>query len=309
LSVTVVEAKNLSKRFGTVLAVRGISFEVRAGECFGFLGPNGAGKTTTMKMIYCAARPTEGVLRVFGLDVRHHPRRIKQRIGVVHQATTLDEALTVRENLLVYGRYYGLSWAEAARRAEELLRFVELQHRAHERIPRLSGGTQRRLMIARALISDPSLLILDEPTTGLDPQARHAVWERLRQLKRAGITQILTTHYMEEAEQLCDRVAIVDGGRIVAEGPPRELVERYAGREVVEVQLAPDGPAAAVVDRLRALAEAHEVTGDRVLLHTRDGERLVHQVRTLDLPIEGVALRRATLEDVFLRLTGRRLRE
>ncbi|MDR7415578.1 MAG: ABC transporter ATP-binding protein [Armatimonadota bacterium] len=306
--MTVVEAKKLSKRFGTVLAVDGISFEVRAGECFGFLGPNGAGKTTTMKMIYGAARPTEGVLRVFGLDVRHHPRRIKQRIGVVHQATTLDEALTVRENLLVYGRYYGLSWAEAARRAEELLRFVELQNRAHERIPRLSGGMQRRLMIARALISDPRLLILDEPTTGLDPQARHAVWERLRQLKRAGITQILTTHYMEEAEQLCDRVAIVDGGRIVAEGPPRELVERYVGREVVEVQLAPDGPAAAV-ERLRALAEAHEVTGDRVLLHTRDGERLVHQVRSLDLPIEGVALRRATLEDVFLRLTGRRLRE
>ncbi|MDR5708959.1 MAG: ABC transporter ATP-binding protein [Armatimonadota bacterium] len=305
----VVEAQNLVKRFGTVRAVDDISFEVRAGECFGFLGPNGAGKTTTMKMIYCAVRPTDGVLRVFSLDVQRHPRRIKQQIGVVHQATTLDEALTVRENLLVYGRYYGLSWAEAARRAEQLLDFVELAGRAHERIPRLSGGMQRRLMIARALISEPRLLILDEPTTGLDPQARHAVWERLRQLKRAGITQILTTHYMEEAEQLCDRVAIVDGGRIVAEGPPRELVERYAGREVVEVQLAPDGPAAAVVERLRPLAEAHEVTGDRVLLHTRDGERVVHQMRSLDLPIEGVTLRRATLEDVFLRLTGRRLRE
>ncbi len=307
--MTVVEAHDLVKRFGNTVAVDGISFAVRAGECFGFLGPNGAGKTTTMRMIYCAARPTSGTLRVFGLDVTRHPRRIKQQIGVVHQATTLDEALTVWENLLVYGRYYGLSWAEAARRAEALLGFVALEGRAHERIPRLSGGMQRRLMIARALISNPCLLILDEPTTGLDPQARHAVWERLRQLKRSGITQILTTHYMEEAEQLCDRVAILDGGRIVAEGPPRELIERYAGREVVEVQVAPDGPVTAVVERLRTLAEALEVAGDRVLLHTRDGERVVHRVRNMDLPIEGIALRRATLEDVFLRLTGRRLRE
>jgi lipooligosaccharide transport system ATP-binding protein len=310
LSVTVVEARDLTKRFGPITAVDRISFDVYAGECFGFLGPNGAGKTTTMKMIYCVARPTSGVLRVFGMDVRSHPRAIKRHLGVVHQATTLDEALTVRENLLVYARYYGLGWREARERADALLAFVELSGRADERIPNLSGGMQRRLMIARALVANPRLLILDEPTTGLDPQARHAVWDRLRQLKRAGVTQILTTHYMEEAEQLCDRVAIMDGGRIVAEGPPQALVERYVGQEVVELQVAQDGASARVVaEAIRALAEAYEWDGGRVLLHTRDGERLVHQVRSLGLPVEAVVLRRATLEDVFLHLTGRRLRE
>jgi len=310
LSVTVVEARDLTKRFGAITAVDRISFDVHAGECFGFLGPNGAGKTTTMKMIYCVARPTSGVLRVFGMDVRSHPRAIKRHLGVVHQATTLDEALTVRENLLVYARYYGLGWREARERADALLAFVELSGRADERIPNLSGGMQRRLMIARALVANPRLLILDEPTTGLDPQARHAVWARLRQLKRAGVPQILTTHYMEEAEQLCDRVAIMDGGRIVAEGPPQALVERYVGREVVELQVAQDGASARVVaEEIRALAEAYEWDGGRVLLHTHDGERLVHQVRSLGLPVKAVVLRRATLEDVFLHLTGRRLRE
>ncbi len=308
--MAVVKAQDLVKRFGAVVAVDHVSFEVREGECYGFLGPNGAGKTTTLRMVCCNARPTEGVLRVFGLDVRQHARQVKGQLGVVHQAVTLDDALTVRENLVVYGRYFGLSWAEARRRAEELLAFAELEGRAEERISRLSGGMQRRLMVARALMANPRLLVLDEPTTGLDPQARHAVWDRLRQLKRAGVTQILTTHYMEEAEQLCDRVAIVDRGRIVAEGPPRALVERYVGREVVELQAAEDGAlAGALAQTLGSLAEGVEVAKDRLFLHTQDGEELVHRVRALRLPVEAVVLRRATLEDVFLRLTGRRLRE
>lgn len=308
--MTLVEARDLVKRFGALVAVDRISFEVREGECYGFLGPNGAGKTTTMRMVCCTALPTDGSLRVFGLDARRHARAIKRQLGVVHQAVTLDDALTVRENLLVYGRYFDMSWAEARRRAEELLAFAELEARADDRVSKLSGGMQRRLMIARALMANPRLLVLDEPTTGLDPQARHAVWERLRQLKRAGVTQVLTTHYMEEAEQLCDRVAIVDHGRIVAEGPPRELVDRYVGREVVELQVGGDGVAAAsVAQRVAEWADGFEVTGDRVFLHTRDGEDLLRRIRTLDLPVEAVVLRRATLEDVFLRLTGRRLRE
>jgi lipooligosaccharide transport system ATP-binding protein len=308
--VGVVQAHELVKRFGSLVAVDGISFEVREGECYGFLGPNGAGKTTTMRMVCCTALPTSGELRVFGLDVRRHARAVKRQLGVVHQAVTLDDALTVRENLVVYGRYFDLSWAEARRRAEELLAFAQLEARADDRVSKLSGGMQRRLMIARALMANPRLLVLDEPTTGLDPQARHAVWERLRQLKRKGVTQVLTTHYMEEAEQLCDRVAIVDRGRIVAEGPPHELVDRHVGREVVEVQVAGDGAAAAsVAKRVAELAEGFEVAGDRVFLHTRDGEELVHRIRGLGLPLEAVVLRRATLEDVFLRLTGRRLRE
>jgi lipooligosaccharide transport system ATP-binding protein len=307
--VALVEAWDLVKRFGRLVAVDGISFQVREAECYGFLGPNGAGKTTTMRMVCCTARPTAGSLRVFGLDVRRHAREIKRRLGVVHQAVTLDDALTVRENLVVYARYFDLSWAEARRRADELLAFAELEARADDRVSRLSGGMQRRLMIARALVASPRLLVLDEPTTGLDPQARHAVWEKLRQLKRAGVTQVLTTHYMEEAEQLCDRVAIIDHGRIVAEGPPRELVERYVGREVVELQVDGDSTAGRVAERVAPLAEGCEVAGGRVFLHTRDGEELVHRVRALQLPVEAVVLRRATLEDVFLRLTGRRLRE
>lgn len=308
--MALVEAEELIKRFGSLVAVDRISFQVREGECYGFLGPNGAGKTTTMRMICCTARPTAGSLRVFGLDVRRHGRAIKRQLGVVHQSVTLDDALTVRENLVVYGRYFDLTWAEARRRADELLAFAELGARADDRVSKLSGGMQRRLMIARALMANPRLLVLDEPTTGLDPQARHAVWDRLRQLKRRGVTQILTTHYMEEAEHLCDRVAIVDHGRIVAEGPPRELVDRYVGREVVELQVAGDGALArAVAEQAAGLAEGFEVAGDRVFLHTRDGEELVHRVRALRLPLEAVVLRRATLEDVFLRLTGRRLRE
>ncbi len=308
--MAVVEAEDLVKRFGALVAVDRVSFHVREGECYGFLGPNGAGKTTTMRMICCTVRPTAGRLRVFGLDVQRHPRAVKRQLGVVHQSVTLDDALTVRENLLVYGRYFDLSWREARRRAEELLAFAELEARADDRISKLSGGMQRRLMIARALMASPRLLVLDEPTTGLDPQARHAVWDRLRQLKRAGVTQILTTHYMEEAEQLCDRVAVVDHGRIVAEGPPKELVDRYVGREVVELQVTADGtPPAAVAERVHHLVEGVEVAGDRVFLHTRDGEDLLRRVRSLDLPVQAVVLRRATLEDVFLRLTGRRLRE
>ncbi|MDR7482800.1 MAG: ABC transporter ATP-binding protein [Armatimonadota bacterium] len=310
----VVQAEALTKRYGTLLAVDGITFAVRRGECFGFLGPNGAGKTTTMKMIYCVLPPTAGALHVLGRDVRADARAIKARLGVVAQENTLDSALTVRENLVVFGRYFDLPWAVARRRADELLAFVALADRANDRVETLSGGMRRRLMVARALIADPELLILDEPTTGLDPQARQLTWEKLRELKRRGVTQILTTHYMEEAAALCDRLVIMDRSRIVAEGAPADLIRAHVGREVVELHgLARDGEAAPGLDRALAaaagLADAHEVAGDLVLFYTADGEALLHRIRAAGVDVEAATLRRATLEDVFLKLTGRMLRD
>lgn len=310
----VVQASDLTKHYGPITAVDGIAFDVRPGECFGFLGPNGAGKTTTMKMIYCVLPPGAGSLSVLGMDVRTHARAIKARLGVVTQENTLDTALSVRENLVIFARYFDIPWAEARRRADDLLEFVSLTDRARDKVEHLSGGMRRRLMVARALVPQPDLLILDEPTTGLDPQARQLAWEKLRQLKRTGVTQILTTHYMEEAAALCDRIAIMDRGRIVAEGTPADLVRGHVGREVVELRgFESDGHArqalGRVLDEARDLAEAHEVHGDLIVLYTRDGETLLRRIREQGIEVQAATLRHATLEDVFLKLTGRMLRD
>ncbi len=311
---SVVRASALTKRYGAITAVDGISFAVHQGECFGFLGPNGAGKTTTMKMVYCVLPPTAGDLKVLDMDVRTLARAIKARLGVVTQDNTLDSALSVRENLLIFARYFDLSWSEARQRADALLDFVALADRAKDKVEQLSGGMRRRLMVARALVPQPDLLILDEPTTGLDPQARQLTWEKLRQLKRTGVTQILTTHYMEEAAALCDRIVIMDQGRIAAEGAPADLVRAHVGREVVELRgFETDGQARDALKRALGaagdLAETHEVHGDLVLLYSRDGETLLHRIREQGVAVEAATLRRATLEDVFLKLTGRMLRD
>jgi lipooligosaccharide transport system ATP-binding protein len=301
-----IEARGLTKRFKALTAVDGIDFEVGAGETFGFLGPNGAGKTSTMRMIGCVSPVTSGVLRVFGMDPSVDGARIRARMGSVPQADTLDAELTVRENLVIYGRYFDLSWDESRRRSDELLEFVQLGDRATDRVDFLSGGMKRRLTIARALVNEPDLLVLDEPTTGLDPQARHLLWDRLYRLKQRGVTQVLTTHYMDEAEQLCDRLVVMDNGKIVAFGSPRELIERYSTREVLELRFPPDVQVAAD-GHFEGLAERVEVLPDRVLLYTADGEAASAGVHRLGLRPDSALVRRSSLEDVFLRLTGRRL--
>jgi len=301
-----VLARNLRKTFASFTAVDGIDFDVRAGEAFGFLGPNGAGKTSTMKMIACASPVTGGELRVFGMDPRTEPSAIKARLGVVPQADNLDLELTVRENLLMYARYFDIPSRTARARTEELLAFVQLSERSDSQVEPLSGGMKRRLTIARALVNEPDLILLDEPTTGLDPQARHLIWERLYRLKKDGATLLLTTHYMDEAEQLCDRLIVMDKGRIVAEGSPRELIERYVTREVLELRLSDDA-SESVKQRLGALAKHVEFLPERLQLHADDGEQVLEQVHALGVPIERALVRRATLEDVFLRLTGRTL--
>jgi lipooligosaccharide transport system ATP-binding protein len=301
-------ARNLKKSYDSFEAVKGVDFEVHRGECFGFLGPNGAGKTTTMKMIYGAVIPTEGQLEVAGLDVRSCEREIKRRIGVVPQENNLDDDLEVKENLLVYGRYYDLPRKVALQRAEELLDFVELTEKSAARVDQLSGGMKRRLLIARALINDPEIVILDEPTTGLDPQARHLVWDRLRALTVEGKTLVLTTHYMEEAERLCDRLVIMEGGLIIAEGSPNELIEEHVSPQVLEFRGSPDE-----LERLRpvieAAADAVERTGEALLAFTADADELMERVRASDVEVENTVYRQSGLEDVFLRLTGRRLIE
>jgi lipooligosaccharide transport system ATP-binding protein len=303
-----IRARALTKRFGTFTAVDGIDFDVAPGEAFGFLGPNGAGKTSTMRMIGCVSPVTEGELSVLGLDPERDGPRIRARIGVVPQQDTLDTELTVEDNLMIYGRYFGLSRAEARSRARELLDFVQLTERAADQVEPLSGGMKRRLSVARSLINQPALMLLDEPTTGLDPQARHMVWDRLYRLKQRGVTLVLTTHYMDEAEQLCDRLVVMDKAKIVAEGSPRELIERYSTREVTEMRFDP-----AVQDRLGGeldgLAERVERLPDRVLLYTDDGEAAAIAAHERGLRPETVLVRRSTLEDVFLRLTGRSLIE
>ena len=301
-------ARNLKKSYDGFEAVKGVDFEVERGECFGFLGPNGAGKTTTMKMIYGAVIPTDGELDVAGLDVRRSEREIKRRIGVVPQENNLDDELKVRENLLVYGRYYDLPRKLALQRADELLDFVQLTEKADSRVEQLSGGMKRRLLIARALINDPEIVVLDEPTTGLDPQARHLVWDRLRALTSEGKTLLLTTHYMEEAARLCDRLVIMEGGLIIAEGSPKELVQRYVSPQVVEFRAGPR-----VLEDLRpvvgAAADSVERTGEALLAFTADAEALMEKVREAGMEVENTVQRQAGLEDVFLRLTGRRLIE
>jgi lipooligosaccharide transport system ATP-binding protein len=304
-----VQATGLTKRFGDQVAVDGIDFEVRHGEVFGFLGPNGAGKTTTMRMIACVSPVTAGQLRVLGHDPTHDGATIRARLGVVPQEDNLDTELSVGDNMLIYGRYFGLPVAVIRERADELLRFARLDDRARDRVDPLSGGMKRRLTIARALINRPDLLLLDEPTTGLDPQARHMLWERLYRLKRDGVTQIITTHYMDEAEQLCDRLVIMDGGRIVAEGSPRELIERYVTREVVELRFPTPTDQDQAVVRLGDSDEQIEPLPDRILVYTAHGDDTATRLSHDGLHPESVLVRRSSLEDVFLRLTGRTLDE
>ena len=307
-SAPLVLARGLIKRFAAFVAVDAIDFEVQPGEAFGFLGPNGAGKTSTMKMIGCASPVTEGELRVFGMDPRTHPSEIKARLGVIPQLDNLDNELTVRENLLMYARYFDIPRAVAAERADSLLEFVQLSERAGSEVEPLSGGMKRRLTIARGLINEPELILLDEPTTGLDPQARHLIWERLYRLKQRGAALLLTTHYMDEAEQLCDRLVIMDKARVVTEGSPRQLIEHHSTREVLELRLHPD-VRAGLDGRLNGLADRIEELPDRVQLHTTNGEQALERVHAMGIPLESALVRRSSLEDVFLRLTGRTLVE
>jgi len=302
-----IHARGLTKRFAKLVAVDAIDFDVERGEAFGFLGPNGAGKTSTMRMIGCVSSPSAGTLRVLGLDPVHDGPQIRARLGVVPQADTLDTELHVDENLFSYARYFGIPRDLARRRAEQLLDFVQLKERARDEVEFLSGGMKRRLTIARALVNEPELLLLDEPTTGLDPQARHLVWDRLYRLKQQGVTIVLTTHYMDEAEQLCDRLVVMDKAKIVAFGSPRSLIDQYSTREVLELRFPIDTTPA--LDRLDGVAERIEPLPDRVLLYTNDGEAAAVTVHSRGLQPESVLVRRSTLEDVFLRLTGRTLIE
>ncbi len=305
-SPPLIRARGLTKRFGTFTAVDAVDFDVAPGEAFGFLGPNGAGKTSTMRMIGCTSPASGGTLSVLGMDPETQGPEIRGRLGVVPQADTLDEELTVRENLVIYGRYFGLSRAECGRRADELLDFAQLTERRDSRVEPLSGGMKRRLTIARALINEPDMLLLDEPTTGLDPQARHLLWDRLYRLKQRGVTLVLTTHYMDEAEQLCDRLVVMDKAKIVAEGSPRALIEQYSTREVAELRF-PIGVQETLADQLEGLADRIEHLPDRLLLYANDGEAVAIAVHERGLRPETVLVRRSTLEDVFLRLTGRTL--
>ena len=309
----VVVARGLTKRFGEFAAVRGIDVTVRAGESFGFLGPNGAGKTSTMRMVSAVSRPSEGELTIFGLDPRTHGPEIRTRLGVVPQEDTLELELSVRWNLEIFGRYFDLPRDVIRQRTQELLEFVQLADRAKSRVDDLSGGMRRRLTIARALINQPEILILDEPTTGLDPQARHLVWDRLYRLKREGVTLIITTHHMDEAEQLCDRLVVMDHGTIVAEGTPRDLIDGHSTREVVELRFDDDridaGGDGGRLRQLRGLADRVEVLPDRVLLYVDDGDDVLSTVHREGIVPASALVRRSSLEDVFLRLTGRTLVE
>jgi lipooligosaccharide transport system ATP-binding protein len=306
-----VHARGLVKRFGELVAVDGVDFDVERGESFGFLGPNGAGKTSTMRMIGCVSPPSGGTLSILGLDPVTNGADIRARLGVVPQQDTLDMELTVRENIIIYGRYFGLPRGDLGKRADELIDFVQLNERANDKVEPLSGGMKRRLTIARSLVNDPEVLLLDEPTTGLDPQARHTVWDRLFRLKQRGVTLILTTHYMDEAEQLCDRLVVMDKGKIAAEGSPLELIRRYSTREVVELRFRgenrPEKVATELKSRLDGFVRRLEALPDRLLLYTDDGDAAASHVHELGLEPDSVLVRRSTLEDVFLHLTGRTL--
>jgi lipooligosaccharide transport system ATP-binding protein len=302
-----VHARGLVKRFGDLVAVDAIDFDVQKGEAFGFLGPNGAGKSSTMRMIGCVSPPSGGTLRVLGLDPLKDGADIRARLGVVPQEDSLDMELTVRENMTVYGRYFGLPRKTVNERAERLLEFVQLEERVDSKVEPLSGGMKRRLTIARSLINEPDILLLDEPTTGLDPQARHVVWDRLHALKHAGATLLLTTHYMDEAEQLCDRLVVMDKAKIVAEGSPVELIRRYSTREVVELRFASERPPDDIAPRIDGLARRVETVSGRLLLYTDDGDQTAERIHELGVQPQSTLVRRSTLEDVFLHLTGRTL--
>jgi len=301
-----IVATGLTKRFGDFAAVAGVDFTVARGEAFGFLGPNGAGKSSTMRMIGCVSPVSSGTLRILGKDPATEGPAIRARLGVVPQEDTLDLELSVRENMYIYGRYFGLPKAVILERTAQLLEFVQLGERAKDKVEPLSGGMKRRLTIARALINEPQLLLLDEPTTGLDPQARHVLWDRLFRLKQQGVTLVLTTHYMDEAEQLCDRLVVMDGGRIVAGGTPAELISRYATREVLELRFVP-GEQALALEKVRTLTERIEELPDRLLLYTANGEDTLAAAHQAGVRPQSSLVRRSTLEDVFLRLTGRSL--
>jgi lipooligosaccharide transport system ATP-binding protein len=304
-----IRARGLTKRFGEFTAVAGIDFELSRGEVFGFLGPNGAGKSSTMRMIGCVSPPSGGELTILGLDPVKDGPAIRAKLGVVPQEDTLDVELTVQENLLIYGRYFGLPRDVIRERTAQLLDFVQLTERAGDQVEPLSGGMKRRLTIARSLISEPEILLLDEPTTGLDPQARHVVWDRLYRLKQQGVTLVLTTHYMDEAEQLCDRLVVMDGGKIAAEGSPRQLIDTYSTPEVLELRFALAEQDQAAEKLADIPAERVEVLADRILLYAADGDEALAAVRARGLEPVTSLVRRSTLEDVFLRLTGRRLED
>lgn len=309
----VIVATDLVKAYSSkgkpdFLAVDGLSFTVESGESFGLLGPNGAGKSTTMKMIGAVSTRTSGQLSILGLDPDQYGPEIRSRLGVVPQQDNLDAELNARENLYVYGRYFGLPGKECARRAEELLAFAQLEDKATSKVDQLSGGMKRRLTIARGLINDPRILLLDEPTTGLDPQARHVLWDRLFRLKEQGTTLVLTTHYMDEAEQLCDRLIVVDKGRIMAEGTPASLIREFSSREVLEVRFGSERNKQAA-EQLAGIGERIEVLPDRVLIYAQDGEKALVAATDRGLQPLTSLVRRSSLEDVFLRLTGRSLIE
>lgn len=304
--MALIHARGLVKRFGDFTAVDGIDVDVQRGEAFGFLGPNGAGKSSTMRMIGCVSPPSGGVLRILDLDPLRDGVKIRGRLGVCPQLDNLDPELTVRENLTTYARFFGIPRKVARARAAELLDFVQLTERADSKVEPLSGGMKRRLTIARALVNEPEIVLLDEPTTGLDPQARHLVWERLFRLKQQGVTLVLTTHYMDEAEQLCDRLVVMDGGTIVAEGSPRTLIDRYSTREVVELRFAAESQEP-FADKLDGIGERLEILPDRILLYVEQGDDAVAAVTARALSPANVLVRRSSLEDVFLTLTGRTL--
>src|SRR5688572_22189271 len=303
-----VTARGLTKRFGDLVAVDDIDFDIAPSQAFGFLGPNGAGKTSTMRMIASVSPVTSGELTVLGMDPSRQGSELRARLGVVPQEDTLDTELTVFENLYIYGRYFGLAGPTLKTRVDELLGFVQLSDRRDSVVEPLSGGMKRRLTIARGLINQPELLILDEPTTGLDPQARHALWDRLYRLKQQGVTLIITTHYMDEAEQLCDRLVVMDKAKIAAEGSPAELIAEFSTREVVELRFSP-GEQDEAVQKLDGITARVEELPDRVLLYTSNGDRTTHEITERGVHPEATVVRRSTLEDVFLRLTGRTLIE
>jgi lipooligosaccharide transport system ATP-binding protein len=307
-SDALIQATGLSKRFGELAAVDAVDFEVRRGEAFGFLGPNGAGKTSTMRMIGCTSPPSGGSLRVIGMDPVSQASEIKARIGVVPQMDNLDIELTVRENLEMYARYFDIPKEVAGPRIDELIEFVHLQEKVGSKVEPLSGGMKRRLTIARALVNDPDLLLLDEPTTGLDPQARHLVWDRLYRLKQRGVTLVITTHYMDEAEQLCDRLVVMDNAKIVTEGSPTDLIAAYSTREVLELRLSDDAREK-LATSADDLAERVEWLPDRVLLYTETGDATLAAIHDSGIQTYSALVRRATLEDVFLTITGRSLIE
>ncbi|MBG6217183.1 lipooligosaccharide transport system ATP-binding protein [Arthrobacter sp. CAN_A6] len=308
LEQPVISARDLSKHYGEFRAVDGISFEVPAGESFGLLGPNGAGKSTTMRMIGGVSQRTSGSLAIMGLDPEQHGPEVRAHLGVVPQQDNLDEELRVRDNLIVYGRYFGLPLSYLKPKADELLEFAQLTDKASAKVDSLSGGMKRRLTIARSLINEPKILLLDEPTTGLDPQARHILWDRLFRLKESGVTLILTTHYMDEAEQLCDRLVVVDKGRIMAEGSPARLIKEHSTREVLELRFGSERNTT-VAAELGGIGKRLEVLPDRILIYAHDGEAALEEVTSRGLRPVTSLVRRSSLEDVFLRLTGRTLVE